>query len=167
MDQPINTTSISSKSRNLRPFILLIIGLLVGAVLGYSSNYLLSKNNPSPNSLPTQNSQSFVFQTASVNGIITAVSPKSITLKNTQTNQSQAFPYNDHLMITTLSKENKPATPSSDIKNIELNKDVLVNLAYEEGRYIINYIYFTPPGQSLPPLPTVTNSIPPNYGQKP
>jgi hypothetical protein len=167
MDQPINTTAVSSKSKNLRPFILLIVGLLIGTILGYSSNYLLSINNPSPNILPNQNSQSFIFQTTSVNGVITAVTPKSITLKNTQTNQSQAFPYNDHLMITTLSKDNKPATPSSNLKSIELNKDVLVNLAYEEGRYVINYIYFTPPQQSLPPLPVINNSISPNYGQKP
>ena len=147
MDQGIGSKNI------LLLIIIFIIGLILGGVGGYFIKFNILPPKLTSTSSNTYKPDSFPFQTASVNGKITAVKDKIVTVQNQQTNQSATFPLSEHFFISRIDKDNKSATPSFDLKDIQTNKDVLVNLEFNNGKYEIIIITYTQPVPSLPTLP--------------
>src|SRR5689334_1530011 len=115
---------MSEKSNYLFVIILVIVALITGIAgygLGKKSEISPVTMVKTPNNESNQSDPFYDSQTASINGKITNVNGKTITVTNFK-NATKNFELADKVYITTLSDKGTSASPSSDISKIELNK---------------------------------------------
>ncbi len=83
----------------------------------------------------SQNAQSLAFQTGTLEGQVTKVSPDSVEIKDTQ-GQTTSLPLADNVAIY------KTSSPSSDIKTLDMNTNVHFTVQSFNGIYkIVSVIY--------------------------
>src|SRR5438270_116011 len=132
------------------PKSLWIIITLIAMVISFSAGFWAAQTKH-PNSPPISNASSlFNTQTASLQGQIIAVNGQTLTVRNSKNNTGQLI-LAKGFSISSYPK-GVPKT-SSDIKDIELNKDVMIVLTSENGEFRITNINYL-----LAPL---TNTTPP------
>ncbi len=139
---------------------LLVVGLLIGYVLGIQVAKGNSRNySPAPSqqkgSLKT--SPLFTRQNATVTGKVTKVDGNKITVVDDK-NQSDIFVLSKNIAIVTAIAPGKVATPSTNIKDIQLNQSALIALQIVDGEYQVISIAYT----NYPPAsPSARNTIKP------
>lgn len=148
------------KSANLYVLctLLLVVGLVVGFVLGKG----LSKGGI--NSLTSlDNSKLYTTQTATIRGKVTKVEGKTLTVQNSQ-GTTGTIEASDKVLVSKLrtAGSTAPASPSSDLKQVTLNEEVLITLQLTEGTYKAVLIQYLPPLPPLPKLPATKSATPAN-----
>lgn len=124
-------------------------GFYLGKTFGYSKI-----GGP----IPANNNSIFAQQSATIQGKVTKVDGNTLTVQNNN-NVSASFPSADKIFISKVESSNLSATPSSDLKTIELNRDAFINLQIVDGQYKIVSVAILP---QLQPLPPAGGQIPPN-----
>jgi hypothetical protein len=139
----------SSKPNLKRYLIIIVLVILLTISTGwnlYSANGLRIMGTKAPQSNPPEGDSSlFDNQSANFTGKITAVNGNKLTVKN---NRDITGEITVASSPTIFRFSNLPASPSSDLKTIETNKDVAINLQVKDGRYVavsISYISAPPP----------------------
>lgn len=118
---------------------LLSITIIASALLGYYvgfQGYLQKPNSQKGISSEDKfiTSPLFQSQSATVQGTIIKVSGNKITVQDDK-KQTGEFITSPRLVIYRPPKDNKPATPSSDLKTLELNKKALIIFEFANGEY--------------------------------
>jgi hypothetical protein len=144
---------MSEKVNYLFIVLLVVVALLTG-VAGY---YLgSSKGNKGPLSSQMGASPAgnafFDTQTATLNGKVTKVNGKTLTIQNSK-NQTQDYTASDRIFITKISDKGVAASPSTDLNSVQLNQNAFVNLLLQDGSYKVVSITYTP---ATPPATTST-----------
>ena len=129
-------------------FALFILGLSIGFFTGKQLTLdsktasTETESNEEPNLL-------FSSQTAFIRGEITKVDGKKLSVVNLTNKQTGDITASDQIVVTKVGQ----ATPSKvDLKSLELNKEVLINLELTNGNFEATSIQYTTPTPSLPPL---------------
>lgn len=101
----------------------------------------------------------FDTQSATFMGKITNVDGKKLTVENKRGVTGEIMA-GDNILIMNPSS-NQIATPSGDLKTVELNKEVMISLTVNGDQYVVNSINFIPPLPSFDPakLPAPASSI--------
>lgn len=144
------------------PFILLVAILVVLAALGgYAVGNKGGLNLRNNSTVPGTSSQAGFFdsQNANVQGQVTKIDGNKVTIKNVK-GETQVFTAADQVFITKFNG-NTPASPSADLKTVELNKNVIISLMAKNGDYQIVSISQTPPAPTTtPPAPVQAPKTP-------
>lgn len=137
---------------------LLVAGLAVGFLVGKGG---LSKVGTSPLVSLDNDSDLYTTQTATIRGKITKVNGDKLTVINSNNIEGEVET-DDRIIITKLSLNPKApsASSASDLKTLELNKEVNISLELSGNKYRAVLIQYLP---ALPPLPKSTAT---NSGQK-
>jgi len=119
------------------------------------------------------NTSLFDSQNATFMGKVTAVEGNKLTVESNKGVKGEIMA-NENLIV--LDPSNPIATPSSDLKKLQLNKDVIISLMIKDNQYIataLNYVIplpsfdpskppplpSAPPGLATPPPPVPTPSV--------
>ncbi len=140
-------------ARNLVSVVLIVAAAVLGFLFGTASagktNYSMA---PAPagsqqQSVVSQNpifkSQSAIFQ-----GVITQVSGKNLLVRDDK-GATATLPVSSKLVIYKFNGTSPQASASSDLKSIDLNKQVLVMLELSGSQYQVTSVSYLPP----PPAP--------------
>jgi hypothetical protein len=130
--------------------VLIVVTLIIGFLIGTD---LKNKTVVSPPS-SEQNWEAAFFDSriGSVSGKVINVKEKTITIENNK-KQSRDFEAADKVFILTNS-EKGPASPSSDLRQIEIGKNAYISFNMEGAIYKIHSITYMP---NTPPLPLTSN----------
>ena len=142
----------------IAPYILAIALFIFGLSLGFFAGKKLNLDIPMPREqAPSPSPQLSLYssQTAFFKGQILSINGKEIHVKNLNNNIEGDIKLSDQLVI---SKGN--SQPTSDLKAIELNKDVLINLLMLNGEYKATSVQYISAAPSLPPVSKTTTSTP-------
>ncbi|MBI2595962.1 hypothetical protein HYW46_04485 [Candidatus Daviesbacteria bacterium] len=122
----------------LIPIALIILGLLGGYLYAYRTAIPLlsvqSPNQPKTSSPDIKKEPIFTAKTALVEGVILKIEGREIIVKNNQ-GIVQNLSLSKNLVIYRFAKQNKTATPSSDLKSIRFNTRSIINLELINGNY--------------------------------
>lgn len=164
------TMTIMQPQSNKLFFIIIAVLVVVLVVAGlYVSGRLLPGSVSQVTSIvPAGVNSFFDSQNAMVNGEITKVTGDTITVKN-KNGASRDFKVSKTALITTAQQNSgagaMPATPSSDLKNIQIGKQAMISFTMNNGEFEVNSIFpaLELPAGSPPPLPSFKplGSIPP------
>lgn len=137
---------------------LVVVGLacaLVGFLVGKSG---LAGKNSSPGITPAATlNDLFTFQNATINGQVTKVDGKVLTVKNNK-GVTGTVETADQVMVMIFSDNGSMASPSSDLKKVPLNKDLMINLNMTDNKMKVTTISSAPP--MLAPVPPAANVKP-------
>ena len=138
---------VPKKFKVVIPVVLFIAGLGLGFLAGKSSNPptynpSLVRENPA-NSL-------YSSQTAFIRGKITHIEGKILSVINLNNATSGNIIASDRLIVT----KPKQASPSSDLSQLETDKEALISLELKDDRYEAVSIQYVNPPPNLPPLTT-------------
>lgn len=146
---------LMSKSQPISLLMIIVLALLAGLGGFVVGKKMGASNGAQINSL-------YTTQTASIQGKITGVSDKTISITN-NTGQSGSVKLADKFLINKLAGNIPTSTPSSSIKDIEVNKEATLELQLlSSGEFVVYSINYTAPLPSLPPikLPPVPSASP-------
>lgn len=136
-------------SSNLKLYIvILLLVLILGSLIFLNVNNSFFANTIRNINTPIQNSVAgdfsiFDLVSASLSGKITKVSDKTIFFENLKGVKGQAI-VADGIAISDLSKKGQ-ATPSADLKRVELNKTGNMMFEIRDGKYFIVSITYPQP----------------------
>jgi hypothetical protein len=125
--------------------IILFVGAIIGALI---TRNMGSVNQPAatPNSTTQTTSDGRPFfdgQTAFVQGQVISRNGNTVTIKNLK-DQTKEYPLAENIKILKPAP-GRPASSSSDLNQIELNKDMVANFTLgADGNYQITSITLTP-----------------------
>ena len=122
------------------------IGFLGGFLVCYSrsGNYPLPKASaPNPTQAQEVSSLMFKKQTAMVEGKVVEVGEDFLVVADPQ-NQKQQFPVSDNFIVYVPIKNTKQASASSQLKQVEKNKDSLIILELIEDTYKVVSLSYIP-----------------------
>lgn len=131
--------------------IALVAGFLIGNISSSYSNIGREVGNL------VSDDKLFTNQTAVIKGKIKSIEKNILTVQNSQ-GVTGSIEVADSVLInnyTKTAKGNLVASPSSDIKTIEQNKDATITLSKIDGTFKAIVIDFSPPLPALPSLPPV------------
>ncbi len=139
----------------------IVLGILLVLISGFVG-YQLGINKPNPTDKKPQSEVQeakvtknplFTTQSATIHGKITAINDKLITIQ-TINNITQQVKIADNVAISKLGNNNRPNPPTSDIKTLESNKNVLLSLEFMDGEYkVVSITYLPDTNTSTPPIP--------------
>jgi hypothetical protein len=186
MDEPVTLTQSptptkTSNKSNLLFYIIIVVLVLVllpSLFLNVADLKKIFGKKTSENAALVKNSL-FSYQTATINGKITKVQDRTLTVQNTKGVTGDVIA-SQNISIMSQGDNNPISTPSADLKKIELNKDASLTLTAVGEQYevtVISYVQSIPdPGndtpipssqpqaeQSTPPIP----SAPPQPSNSP
>lgn len=121
-----------------------IVLILIAGAVGY---YIAKNNLTSTVGVPgnTQNAPApkaqtiFQSQNATIQGTITKVEGQNISVTNVN-GESGQFPVSSKVVIYKFRPGSSQASPSSELKDISINKPVLINLELTGGQYQVTSI---------------------------
>lgn len=128
----------------MRIFAVGVIGLIIGGLIGYfvSSMPGFKKGaasvvqNPFSESQPSEKTNVFSSQSASIQGKITKLDGDRLSITNSA-GVSGEFGISPNAMVFKFRNATSQASPSSDLRTVELNKNVVVNLNFENDAYLV------------------------------
>ena len=124
----------------------IVSAVVVGAIAGFivGQNY---KGKPVlPASLQPQSTSpqiKFTTQNATLNGKTMSVNDKEITVLSLD-GESITLPIGEKARVTRLSVNPATATVSEDFQSVEINKDVVVNLTFDNGEFKVSSVTVLP-----------------------
>lgn len=147
----------------------LIIGgatLVVGIILGVGFGLSFSASNKATNQVAsnatvTVNSpvkeDFYANQSATAKGRITKFNSSRLTLRKDDSTEAE-FKISPNVRIYKYVTSNSPATVSTDVKSLEIDKDVLLNLISDDkNEYHVSTITFLPPDSPIPSTPPTSS----------
>lgn len=146
----------SKGSSHTALLISVLIALVVGFLIGNISSSFNKISQPLSNLVSSD--KLYTNQTATVKGQIKSLEGNKIMVQNSE-GVSGSLELADSVLINVYKKNSKSipiASPSTDLKTIELNKDATINLSKINGTFKVVAIDFAsvpPPLPSLPPVP--------------
>lgn len=138
-------------------FVILFVGLGAFILGKQSANLGIPKNQVS---LQNKNANPlFTTQTATIRGKITKVNGNNLSVTNSN-NIRGGIEADEKVLITSLSLNPKApsSSPSSDLKTIELNKEVYISLELSGDKYKAVLIQYLPPLPPLSKLPATSST---------
>ena len=131
---------------------LFILGLSLGFAIGKNFN---TQKPQDVSTIPetTKSNSFYSLQTASIRGVITDRNGNDLKVKNLNNQVEGSVKASNRLIIAKAGNKPNPATPSSDLSSIELNKEALISLEMIDGEYQAVLVQYTLPSPSIPPLP--------------
>ncbi len=135
-----------------------LLTLVVLVLISGVGGFVLGRNNSGAISIPSTSSNSlYTSQTALIQGTVTKVTDKTITVKNTAGVEG-TVELGSNVLISKLNtaQGGLPATPSSDLKQIELNKAAVVNLQMIDGKFKVMSVTSIPSQAPTPVAPPVS-----------
>lgn len=140
----------------------LVVGIILG--VGFGLSFSASKKaseQVSSNATVTVNSpvkeDFYVYQSARATGIITKFNSSRLTLEKDDGTDAE-FMISPSVRIYKYTSSNSPATVSSDVKSLEIDKEVLINLvSSDNNEYQVSTITFLPPDSPIPPTPATSS----------
>lgn len=133
-----------------------LIALVVGFLIGNISSSFNKISQPISNLVSSD--KLYTSQTATVKGQIKSLEGNKIMVQNAE-GVSGSLELADSVLINVYKKNSKSiptASPSTDLKTIELNKDATIALSKINGAFkvvVIDFAPVLPPLPSLPPVP--------------
>jgi hypothetical protein len=143
------------RSRYFWISVVLVLASLAGGFFAgqfYSAKQAAKPPKEAANSL-------FVNQEATIRGKITNSDNNTLTVQS-NTGQTGSVKLGEQLIINRFDERARPATPSSDPKTIELNRDVTLLLNFVNGEYLVNTITYFPPIPNRPAAPRRSSPAP-------
>lgn len=141
------------KAQRVSLSVLTVLVILFSAVGGYYLGIKRAGMKPESQLPGKKEGSLFASQNATIRGKIIKLEGNKLTVVNSNevTGEVEA---SDKILITKLSLNQKaPASsPSSDLKTLELNKDVYISLEFADGKYKAVLIQYLPPLPALPKL---------------
>lgn len=140
--------------------IALIVAIVAGAAVFFGAGLVTGRvsskpdfpKTPLPKETPNQAETIFTTQQATVLGKITGVNGKKITVENIFTKKGE-LELSDNVTIFKFDPKSKSSSPSSDLNDIRLNGEVIINLVLMDGKYYVVTIANRPPDPSIPEAP--------------
>lgn len=128
-----------------------VVVVIIILILAFTAGLFIGKNSASNPQMASKQDATktpaanpiFKMQQAFIQGTITAVNGKNVTVKNAQ-DITGTYPTSDRIAIYQPTSGTKAASASSDLKLIEANKPVLVTLELTNGQYQITSLYYIP-----------------------
>lgn len=133
---------------HMRYIILTVILMLTAGIAGYTIGTLKATKGSLPQltqntTQSTQQNPLFETQSATITGAVTAINAKDLTITN-QKNQTGQFMASDRMLIFKFAATGPTASPSADIKSVELNKQAVFILEKKAENYEIVSIRYLP-----------------------
>jgi hypothetical protein len=125
--------------------IIFLVGALLGALISQKvlPNKMLATKTPSAEQSTSAGRNFFDGQTAFVQGQVISRNGNNVTIKNLK-DQTKEYPLAKNIKILKPAL-GRPASSSSDLNQIELNKDMVANFTLgSDGNYQITSITLTP-----------------------
>lgn len=120
-----------------------LLFLVIGFAVGYKLNSVPLKNLTKNNSNSLQD-QFFQNQSALTQGKITKAENRYLIVTNNQ-GVAKSFELSPHFVVYVSKESSRYATPSSDIKSVQLNKDASLVFQMIDGVYkVLSVSYPTP-----------------------
>lgn len=130
----------------LLTFVLMLIAAIIGFVIGNLKpimNSSLPQLTQNLSSSPEKGSPLFETQTAMITGTVTALNGNVLTITD-QKNQSEQFTASNRMLTFKLSLTGPSASPSADLKSVDLNKPAIFTLEKSADQYEVVSIRFLP-----------------------
>lgn len=156
---PVNIPlSVNSKKKPIFIFLaILVIIILLAGILILIRNYRVSQTPPLsvksniPADLPVDN------RSLSITGKITDFDGKSIVIKKDSGKQGKLQVANNVRIFKLIDNKYLSASASSNLGDIQTNKDATLILIEEDGNYKVGTISYTVPVMTNIPLPNAKN----------
>jgi hypothetical protein len=141
-----------------RSFIVTVFLILLAAGIGFFAGQKYGEMSRNAKAPKDASNSLFANQEATIRGKITQRDNNTLIVKS-DSGQSGKVKVSDQVIINRFDERARPATPSSDLRSIELNKDVTLLLNFVNGEYVVSTItYFPPLPPRRPPAPRSTPS---------
>lgn len=98
-----------------------------------------------------QFNQDFDSQEATLRGIITKVRGRTLTVRNSASGSIKDYTASEDMFFQNYIDNFGPATPSSDLKQLKIDKNVIIKLKLIDGVFKISSIQYLP-DLAPPPL---------------
>jgi hypothetical protein len=134
-----------------RYFLVSLVLVLASLVGGFFAGQMYSAKKAGTPPKETANSL-FVNQEATIRGKITAKNNNTLTVQSVS-GQTGEVKLAEDVIINRFDERARPASPSSDARTIELNRDVNLLLSFANGEYLVNTITYFPPIPNRPATP--------------
>lgn len=125
---------------------------LLAAVVGFSAGRITTPKSIAPVSNSVKQAGLFDSQTATINGKIVKVKGDKVTVEHKK-GDSRDYRLDKSFTVIRYSESRAESSRSAGIKNIDLNKEGLINLVFKEEEYLVSSIGYLPP----PPPPPKIN----------
>lgn len=140
----------------------LVVGIILGVGFGLSfsaSNKAASQvaNNATVTISTPVKEDFYANQSATARGKITKFNNSRLTLRKDDFSEAE-FKISPNVRIYKYLSSSSPATVSTDVKSLEIDKDVLLTLTSDDkNEYHISTITFLPPDSPIPLTPATSS----------
>lgn len=143
-----------------KSFLISLVLILAALGIGFLAGQRYANMAGSTKAPKEASNSLFVNQEATIRGKITQRDNNTLTVQ-ADNGQSGKVKVSDQVIINRFDERAIPASPSADIRTVELNKDVTLLLSFINGEYLVNTITY------FPPLPPRRAPVPPRSTPNP